>query len=73
MSKITDEKDLIVHLEIEKHIANIISIQESMGDSINLIIHNHNAMNLVIVNDISSQTVVEIEVDISGNIEQRED
>jgi hypothetical protein len=73
MSKITDEKDLIVHLEIEKHIANIIAIQESMNDSINLIIHNHNAMNLVIVNDISSQTVAEIEVDISGNNEQRED
>jgi hypothetical protein len=73
MSKITDEKDLIVHLEIEKHIANIIAIQKSMDDSINLIIHNHNAMNLVIVNDISSQTVAEIEVDISGNIEQRED
>jgi hypothetical protein len=73
MSKITDEKDLIVHLEIEKHIDNIIAIQQSMDDSINLIIHNHNAMNLVIVNDISSQTVVEIEVDISGNIEQRED
>ena len=34
MSKITDEKDLIVHLEIEKHIANIIGIQESMNDSI---------------------------------------
>ena len=29
-------------------------------------------MNLVIVNDISSQTVVEIEVDISGNTEQIE-
>ena len=71
--KITDEKDLIVHLEIEKHIANIISIQQSMSDSINLIIHNHNAMNLMIVNDISSQTVSEIEVDISGNTEQRED
>jgi hypothetical protein len=73
MSKITDEKDLIVHLEIEKHIANIIAIQESMDDSINLIIHNHNAMNLVIVNDISSQTVAEIEVDISGDNEERED
>jgi len=73
MSKITDEKDLIVHLEIEKHIDNIIAIQQSMDDSINLIIHNHNAMNLVIVNDISSQTVAEIEVDISGNTEQRED
>ena len=73
MSKITDEKDLMVHLEIEKHIANIIAIQESMNDSINLIIHNHNAMNLVIVNDISSQTVSEIDVDISGNTEQRED
>ena len=71
--KITNEKDLIVHLEIEKHIANIIGIQESMNDSINLIIHNHNAMNLVILNDISSQTVAEIEVDISGNTEQRED
>lgn len=71
--KITDEKDLIVHLEIEKHIDNIIVIQQSMDDSINLIIHNHNAMNFVIVNDISSQTVSEIEVDISGNTEQRED
>ena len=71
--KITDEKDLIVHLEIEKHIANIISIQQSMNESINLIIHNYNAMNLVIVNDISSQTVSEIEVDISGNNEERED
>jgi hypothetical protein len=71
--KITDEKDLIVHLEIEKHIDNIIAIQQSMDDSINLIIHNHNAMNFVIVNDISSQTVSEIEVDISGNTEQRED
>jgi hypothetical protein len=73
MSKITDEKDLIVHLEIEKHIDNIIAIQQSIDDSINLIIHNHNAMNLVIVNDISSQTVSEIEVDISGNNEARED
>jgi hypothetical protein len=71
--KITDEKDLIVHLEIEKHIDNIIAIQQSMDDSINLIIHNHNAMNFVIVNDISIQTVSEIEVDISGNNEQRED
>jgi hypothetical protein len=71
--KITDEKDLIVHLEIEKHIDNIIAIQQSIEDSINLIIHNYNAMNFVIVNDISSQTVSEIEVDISGNNEQRED
>ena len=71
--KITDEKDLIVHLEIKKHIDNIIAIQQSISDSINLIIHNHNAMNFVIVNDISSQTVSEIEVDISGNNEQRED
>jgi len=30
-------------------------------------------MNLVIVNDISSQTVAEIEVDISGDNEERED
>jgi hypothetical protein len=71
MSELTDEKDLIVHLEIEKHIANIIGIQQSMNDSINLIIHNHNAMNLVIVNDISTE--LSTDVDISGNNEQRED
>ena len=69
--KITDEKDLIVYLEIEKHIDNIIAIQQSISDSINLIIHNHNAMNLMIVNDISTE--LSTDVDISGNNEQRED
>ena len=68
------KKDLIVHLEIEKHIANIISIQESMNDSINLIIHNHNAMNLVIVNDISSESITDGELAGNNeNFEQRED
>ena len=67
MSKITDEKDLIVHLEIEKHIVNIIGIQQSIEDSIFIIKQEYNS-----INNLTLPTDAELAGN-NENLEQHED
>lgn len=64
--KTTDDKDLIVHLETLSIMDNIINIQQSMTDSINLIVEQHNLLinqPLVYVVD----NPINIEIELSGN------
>jgi hypothetical protein len=64
--KTTDDKDLIVHLETLSIMDNIINIQQSMTDSINLIVEQHNLLinqPLVYVVD----HPINIEIELSGN------
>lgn len=64
--KTTDDKDLIVHLETISIMDNIINIQQSMTDSINLIVEQHNLLinqPLVYVVD----HPINIEIELSGN------
>lgn len=64
--KITDDKDLIVHLETISIMDNIINIQQSMTYSINLIVEQHNLLinqPLVYVVD----HPINIEIELSGN------
>lgn len=63
MSKITDEKDLIVHLEIEKHIANIVSIQQSIEDSVFIIKQEYNTIN---------NSMLPTDAELAGNVNNEE-